>query len=129
MVLDVADDKISVLIYTGAITHPDLSHWVTFIQKLCCDCSYGKSHTHYFTGSLICQFEQLLISHAFLLCLSVLHHQEGVFLGSPWSHVTIDITSSPFLILTRKKQLKNKGLFLVLLFTQYTLHVGMKKSL
>ena len=109
---------------------PDLSHWVTFIQKLYCDWSYGKSHIHYFTGSLICQFEHHLISQAFFVVPECPTTPPGRdLLGSLgaklqlWHH-----KQSLFLILTRTKQLKNKGLFPVLFFTQYTLQFGMKKK-
>lgn len=94
MVLDVADDKISVWSIQEPLLCPDLSHWVTFIQKLCCDCSYGKSHTHYFTGSLIANLNNFWFHMPFLLCLSVLLHHQEESSGLHLRHVmALNITS------------------------------------
>lgn len=99
MVLDVADDKISVLIYTGAITLPwslTLGH---FHPKTLLWLQLWKV-SHSLLTSLDLSFANLnnfWFHMPFLLCLSVLlHHQEEIFWAPLEPCYNYDITSSPF---------------------------------
>ena len=132
MVLDVADNKINVLIYTGAITlpwsltlgrfHLKTPLWLQ-LWKVSHSLLHWISHLPMWTPfDFTCLF--------FVVPECPTTPPERDLLGSLgamlqlWHH-----EQSLFLILTRTKQLKNKGLFPVLSFAQYTLQVGMKKSL
>lgn len=66
MILDVAGKKITFLTDTGA-TYPVLiSHAGPLSSKSCSVTGVdGKPHTCFFMGSLTCQLEQGLLSHAF----------------------------------------------------------------
>ena len=68
VIFDVASKKIDFLIDTE-LTYSDLiSHAESLSSKSCTVTGVnGKPHTHHFTCPLICQFEQRLITHAFLV--------------------------------------------------------------
>ena len=68
MVLDTAGKKINFLSDTGATYSVLISHTGPPSSKSCTVTGVdGKPHTRYFTGPLTCQFEQCLISCAFLV--------------------------------------------------------------
>lgn len=67
VIFDVASEKIDFLIDTEP-AYPDLTSYAgPFFSKSCTVTGVkGKPHTRHFTCPLTCQFEQRLISHAFL---------------------------------------------------------------
>ena len=66
--LDMAAKKVNFLIDSGATYSVLIFHTGSLSSKSCTVTGVnGKSYTHYFAGPLTCQFEQQLISLAFLV--------------------------------------------------------------
>ena len=66
--LDMAAKTVNFLIDSGATYSVLIFHTGSLSSKSCTVTGVnGKPPTHYFTGPLTCQFEQFLISHAFLV--------------------------------------------------------------